>query len=589
MMYEDINRCGDSGIYGHMLRNWNFQASDAGEKPTTEFWSAIGDGSSIELDTKNGLNGANTNSLRLDVAASTTGKAGVSNEGWWGLRVQPGEKYQASFFAKSTGYTGPLNVTLETSDGTVLASAATSESLTDEFQKFEVFLESTASDVSIDNLFVVSVDSAEAAGSSIYFQVFSLFGETFEGRENGLRKDLAESMQGLNPSFFRFPGGNNLEGQTIDTRWKWNETIGPLEDRLGRMGDWSYWNTNGQGLLDYMYLCEDFKIEPILDVYAGYSLTGVSVPEGDLKPYIQEVLNELEYLTGPADSTFGSLRVADGREKPFNINYIEIGNEDWFSDTYEYRYKAFYDAITAAYPKAKIISTADQKPWDIFDDHYYSNVTEMESLFSKYDNYVRNNTAIFIGEYGTHVNGCCNGSPASLEAGLGDAIFLTGMERNADLVHMIAYAPMFKREGQEQWNPDLIHFDTETVWHTPGYYVLSEWSKNRADTILQVDHTDGEFGPLYWVVGSNKETKQVFIKVANIGDSEQTVTINLKSLAVHTEGIARVITGDSLDLENSKDKINVKPEESTFNLNSASDFEYTFSAYSATVLVLHIQ
>ncbi|KAI9276918.1 glycoside hydrolase [Phascolomyces articulosus] len=589
-MYEDINRCGDSGIYGHMLRNWNFQADDTGAAPSTEFWSVVGDGATISVDVDNGLNNVNTNSLRLDVSEST-GRAGVSNEGWWGVRVQPGEKYQASFFAKSNGYTGALNVTIETADGTVLDSAATSEPVSDKFQKFEVTLESTASDVSIDNLFVVSVDSAEAAGSSIYFQVFSLFGETFEGRENGLRKDLADSMQGLNPSFFRFPGGNNLEGQTVDTRWKWNETVGPLEERIGRMGDWSYWNTNGQGLLDYMYLCEDFNIEPVLGVYAGYSLTGVSVPEGDLEPYVQEVLNELEYLTGPAGSKYGSLRAAHGRKKPFNINYIEIGNEDWFSTTYEYRYKTFYDAITSAYPHVKIISTADQesRPWDIFDDHYYSNVSEMEGLFSKYDNYGRNGTAIFIGEYGTHVNGCCNGSPASLEAGLGDAIFLTGMERNADLVQMIAYAPMFKREGHEQWNPDLIHFDTETVWYTPAYYVLSEWSKNRADTILQVDHTDGEFGPLYWVAGSNKKTKQVFIKVANIGDTEQKVTINLKSLAVHTEGVARVITGNSLDLENSKESTTVKPEESTFKLNSANDFEYTFPAYSATVLLLHIQ
>ncbi|KAI9492335.1 glycoside hydrolase superfamily [Zychaea mexicana] len=592
LMYEDINRCGDSGIYGQMLRNWNFQADDAGAEPSVEFWSAVGDGATIEIDADNGLNDINSNSLRLEVSESSTGRAGVSNEGWWGVRVQPGETYQASFFAKADGYTGNLNVTLESTDGTVLASASTSESVSNEFQKFEVTLDSAdVSDVSIDNSFVVSVDSAQAAGASIYFQVFTLFGETFEGRENGLRKDLADSMKALNPKFFRFPGGNNLEGQYIDQRWKWNETVGPLEERIGRMGDWSYWNTNGQGLLDYMYMCEDFEMEPIVDVYAGYSLQGDSVPEDELGPFVQEALNELEYLTGSTETTYGALRASHGREEPFQVNYIQIGNEDWFSDTYDYRYRAYYDAISEKYPDAKIIATADQesRPWDIFDDHYYYNITEMIDVFSKYDNYDRNGTYIFIGEYGTHINGCCDGSPTNLEAGIGDAIFLTGMERNADIVIMVAYAPLLKREGQEQWNPDMIHFDTEKAWFTPSYYVFQEWSKSHADTILQVDHTDGEFGPLYWVAGSNKEKNQVYIKVANIGDTEQSVKINLQSLAVNTEGTARIITGDSPDLENTKESTVVKTEESTFTLNSESDFEYTFAALSATVLILDIQ
>ncbi|KAI8140019.1 glycoside hydrolase superfamily [Fennellomyces sp. T-0311] len=572
-----------------MLRNWNFQADDKGEDPSLEFWSTIGDGAAIELDTENGLNNINSNSLRLDVSEST-GRAGVANEGWWGLRVQPNEKYQASLFAKAEGYTGALNVTLESSDGAVLASATTGV-VSGEFQKFQVTLESTAEVVSINNQFVVSVDSAEAAGASIYFQVFTLFGETFEGRENGLRQDLGAAMKGLNPSFFRFPGGNNLEGQYIDTRWKWNETVGPLEERIGRMGDWSYWNTNGQGLLDYMYMCEDFGMEPILDVYAGYSLQGDSVPEDQLGPYVKEVLNELEYLTGSTDTVYGALRALHGREEPFNINYIEIGNEDWFSTTYEYRYRVFYDAITEAYPDVKIIATADQtaRSWDVFDDHFYMNVSEMTDHFDRYDNYPRNGTAIFIGEYGTHVNNCCNGSPATLEAGISDAIFLTGMERNSDFVHMVAYAPLFKRDGQEQWNPDMIHFDTETVWFTPAYYVLQEWSQNRADTILQVDNTDGDFGPLYWVAGSNKDTKKLFVKVVNNGDSEEKVSISLQSLTVKTEGVARVITGDSLDLENTKESSPVKPVESTFSLTSDSEFEYAFAARSATVLILQIE
>lgn len=437
-----------------MLRNWNFQASDNGSAPTTEFWSAIGEGASITLDNETPLNKVNKNSLRLDISSSASDRVGIANEGWWGLRVQPDEKYKASFFAKSSAYSGPLNVTLETSSGQVLASTAV-KGLSNEFQKFEVTLSPSVSKTSIDNKFVVSVDGASAQGASINFQVFTLFGETYKDRENGLRKDLAEVLMGMNPSFFRFPGGNNMEGQTIPVRWKWNETIGPLEERVGRMGDWTYWNTNGQGLLDYMYMCEDMGMEPILGVYAGYSLKGDSVPEDELEPYIQEVLNELEYLTGDSSTTYGKLRAEHGREEPFKLQYIEIGNEDFFSTTYNYRYKAYYDAIKKKYPDLKFIETTsqDERPWDIIDDHYYNNVPDMIADFDHYDNWPRNGTGVFVGEFGTNVKGCCGDSPANMQAALADAVFITGLERNADLVKMIAYAPTMKREGHEQWNP----------------------------------------------------------------------------------------------------------------------------------------
>lgn len=248
LMYEDINRCGDSGmclrmtsclsvglfepicllgIYAQMLRNWNFQANDTGGPASTEFWSVVkddGNSGSIAIDTSVGLNDANKNSLRLDVK-SGSGRVGIANEGWWGLRVQPDEAYTATFFAKSDDYNGSLNVTLESSKGEVLASSVV-HGINKNFKKYTVTLKPDVDAVSVDNRFVVSVDAGKAADASIYFQVFSLFGETYKGRENGLRVDLAEKLEGLKPNFFRFPGGNNLEGQSIPQRWKWNETIG---------------------------------------------------------------------------------------------------------------------------------------------------------------------------------------------------------------------------------------------------------------------------------------------------------------------------------------------------------------------------
>ncbi|ORY93499.1 glycoside hydrolase superfamily [Syncephalastrum racemosum] len=594
LMYEDINRCGDSGIYAQMLRNWNFQANDTGGDPSTEFWSVVkdnGSSGSIAIDTSVGLNDANKNSLRLDVK-SGSGRVGIANEGWWGLRVQPDEAYTATFFAKSDDYHGSLNVTLESSKGEVLASSVV-HGINKNFKKYTVTLKPDVDAVSTDNRFVVSVDAAKAADASIYFQVFSLFGETYKGRENGLRVDLAEKLEGLKPDFFRFPGGNNLEGQSIPQRWKWNETIGPLEDRIGRFGDWTYWNTNGQGLLDYMYMCEDMNMIPILDVYAGYSLDKSSVAEDDLEPYVQDVLNQLEYLMGDASTTYGKLRAQHGRKEPFKIPMVEIGNEDFFSTTYDYRYAKFYDAITEKYPDLIIIETAKQtsRPYDYIDDHFYVTTEEMVNNFNYYDNYARhgNGSGIFVGEFATNTAGCCGTSPANLEAALADGVFITGLERNSDFVKMIAYAPTMKRLDQEQWDPDMIHFNTETVYGAPFYYVFQMYSEYRADTILQVDADNIDYEPLYWVAGSNKEKNQIYVKVINREKDEQPVTINLKGVSVK-QGTAVVVAGDSLDDENTLDAPNkIISKKSTFDIANPNSLQYTFKPYSATVLVLDLK
>ncbi|KAI9033997.1 glycoside hydrolase superfamily [Phycomyces nitens] len=592
-MYEDINYSGDSGLYGQMLRNWNFQAGDTGGAADLSHWSVVKQNTgsaTIALDTTNALNSINKNSLRLDIkSSSTSSRVGVSNEGWWGLRVQPGEVYTATFFAKATpGYTGPLTVSIESNSGTILASASVT-GLTGAYQKFTATLKPSVTTTTITNKFVVSMATSDAVGKSVWFDVFSLFGKTYKNRENGVRSDIGEILEAVQPSFFRFPGGNNIEGQSIAQRWQWNETVGPLEERKGRFGDWSYWNTNGQGLLDYVYLCEDMNMVPVLGVYAGYSLDKSSVAEANLGPYIQQVLDELEYLMGSTSTTYGKLRAKHGHPEPIDIPYIEIGNEDFFSTTYDYRYKAFYDAIKKVYPDKKFISTGPQtsRPFDLLDDHFYLTSKEMIGLFNHYDNYARGGSDIFVGEFGTNSQGCCGASAANLDAALADAVFMTGLERNSDLVKMIAYAPLLNRDGQTQWNPDLVGFNTETVWGTPSYHVQVLWSTNRADTILQVDASNGGFGPLYWVVGSKDSTKQIFVKMVNTGSTAQTVSINLKGASVHSQGIARVVAGGLEDTNTASSPNTVNVKETVFSLTSANAFSYTFAPYSATVLLLH--
>ena len=219
-------------------------------------------------------------------------------------------------------------------------------------------LQNTVTAPNSNNSFFVTMDASEAAGRTFYFTFNSLFGETFKGRANGIRKDLGEAVYGLGPRFLRFPGGNNIEGQTIPTRWIWNETIGPLINRKGRPGDWGYWNTNGFGFLEFLEWCEDMEMEPVMAIYAGYSLDGNSYPEDEMGSVLQAALDQIEYVIGDTSTTWGAVRAANGHPEPFTLNYIELGNEDWFSGTYTYRFPILYNGIKAVYPNITLISTA---------------------------------------------------------------------------------------------------------------------------------------------------------------------------------------------------------------------------------------
>ncbi|KAG2183915.1 hypothetical protein INT44_008926, partial [Umbelopsis vinacea] len=589
-MYEDINHSGDGGIYAEMIRNRAFQMNDTGGTPDLAHYSSVnggGSSSTIHLDSAVPFNDVLTHTLRLDITqVKQGGRAGFSNEGWEGIRIQPGEKYTASFFAKSSKYTGPLTVSIESSSGTVLAKA-TVPSVSSSFKKYTIELAPSVKTTTTDNVFVISTSTTNASGS-IWFDVISLFPPTFKNRANGLRADIGQIMADTKPSFFRFPGGNNIEGINAQSRWKWNETIGPIETRPGRLGDWGYMNTDGQGLLEYLEMCEDLNMEPVLAVWAGYSLDQKSIAEADLGPYVQDSLNELEYVMGSTKTKYGALRASHGHAEPFDLKYVEIGNEDFFSTTYDYRYKAWYTAIKKAYPKLQIIATGGEtsSPMETLDDHYYQSGPAMVADYNKYDNHPRNGTTIMVGEYATNVNGCCGTSPANMQAAVADAVFASGLERNSDLVQFAAYAPTFTRDGQAQWNPDLIGFNTEQVWGTPPYYVQQMWSANRADTILQVDAANGKLGPLYWVAGSKKSTQQVFLKVANYGSSSQTASINLKGGRVHSQGVSIVLSGGVNDTNSAASPKNVVPKTSTFNIAGGNTFNFTFPAWSASVLLL---
>ena len=448
LMTEEINFSYEGGLYAELIRNRTFKADavvsrvnpdtyEAGKylpvafKPDTQprFWTAIG-GASIVLDTSNPLNEFLNVSLKLDASSATAATpAGIANGGYWGIPVKPKTVYRVSFFAKAAaGFTGPVSVSIESADGKTVFAAAEISGLTAEWKKFEAKLETKDVPACKENVFKLTTKTP----GTLWLQNVSLFPPTYKNRANGNRVDLMELLAGMKPKFLRFPGGNYLEGNAFNQRFNWKETIGPVERRPGHPSPWGYWSTDGLGLLEFAEWCEDLDMEPVLGVFAGYALGGGGVVAAGpkLEPYVQEALEEIEYLTGDPATTKWGARRADGHPKPFKLTYVEIGNEDWFdksgpdrSGSYDGRFAQFYDAIKKKYPQLKIISSCGyEQPrnlWvksrtpDLVDEHYYRNLEEMLAQSLKYDTYSRSSeTRIFCGEWATRV-----GSPTPNMAG----------------------------------------------------------------------------------------------------------------------------------------------------------------------------
>ena len=397
-----------------------------------------------------------------------------------------------------------------------------------------------------NNTFAITFDAAEAAGQTFYFDLISLFPPTFKGRKNGLRRDLAEHLMYLQPKFLRFPGGNNMEGISIDTRWQWKKNIGPLIDRPGRPGTWGYYNSDGLGYLEYLEWCEDMEIEPLLTVYAGYSLgtsdisPNQTVPQNQLQFYIDEAIEQLEYAVGSTSTKWGALRAQHGHPEPFSIKFVEIGNEDWFSDSYYWRYPLFLAALKAAYPNITYISSQATEsspanrnvnipPGGMWDLHHYETPQFFKNRFNFFDNWQEiadyPGVQIFVGEYSVlgrdRIGGIdwANGEgrfkyPTTIAA-VGEAIFALAMERNPNIVRLSSYAPLLQNFNAYQWTPNFIAFSanpSDTVLST-SYYMQSMFSRHKGTETLPIVNTKGGFDPVWWHASIDTGV------VTNLGDA----------------------------------------------------------------------
>jgi alpha-L-arabinofuranosidase len=588
LMTEDINHSGEGGLYTELIQNRSMMASST----SAVDWSAIGTGtgsSAISLDPANPLNAALTRSLRVDLTSASAGnRAGVANSGFWGIPVTASQDYTATFFAKATaGFSGRLTVDIEGVDGTVYASKTVKAPKT-EWKQYSVTLKTgKKAPTTAAARFVISAGSD--SGATLWLDNVSLFPPTYGNVANGLRTDLMTKLAALQPSFIREPGGNYLEGDSIATRFNWKNTIGPVWTRPGHMNDaWGYWSTDGLGLLEYLEWAETLGAQPVLAVYAGYSLDGEHVPLDQLGPYVQDALDEIQYATGSTSTTWGAQRAADGHPAPFALGYVEIGNEDFFDTSGSYdgangRFAQFYDAIKAAYPSLKVIATmpVTARTPDVVDEHYYQSPAWMNTHANLFDSVSRRGPKIMVGEWASQ-----EGVPTpDLNAALGDASWLTGLERNSDVVQFESYAPLLANVNSTQWNTNLIGFDALTSYGSPSYYAQAMLAQNHGDEVLPATYTGP--GGVNVVSTVDSSTGRIYVTVVNPGPTAEPISVNVSGVAsIPGTGSATVLTSaHPTDTNTLSNPANVVPSTSSVT-GLGTAFTRTFPAYSVTVLTL---
>ena len=588
LMTEEINHSYDGGLYPELIRNRAFMDNSYGPHG----WVLVEQGNALaamEIDKSTGPSQALPRSLKVTVQkADAKNQAGVANTGYWGMAVRGDESYQCSFYAKAdSGITGPVTARLVSDrTGAVLAQASV-PAISGDWQQYKLTLKTAAVPaVSAENHFELVANQP----GTLYLSLISVFPPTYHDRKDGLRPDLMDLLAAMHPKFLRLPGGNYLEGDHIPERFEWKKTIGRWVDRPTHISPWNYHSSDGMGLLEFLEWCEDLKIQPVLAVYAGYSMKQEHVDPGPaLEPYVQDALDEIEYVTGDTNTKWGAERAKDGHPEPFPLTYVEIGNEDWFDRTgsYDGRYAQFYKAIKQRYPKLQLIATTpvnSVKP-DVIDDHYYRSATEFFSDTHHYDKTDRNGPKIFVGEWATR-----EGAPTpNMGAALGDAAWMTGLERNSDLIVMASYAPLLTNinPGALQWDTDLIGYDAVKSYGSPSYYAQVIFGQHLGNEILGAQITDS--GPRFFV-SATRDAGTIHLKLVNGSSISQPIQIHLTGVS-NVKRDAQLITlrGSTPEDTNSiRDPNRIRPVTSTIH-NAGATFDHTMPAYSIQVLDIQAQ
>jgi alpha-L-arabinofuranosidase len=587
--FEEINNAGDGGMYAELIQNraFNAQASETAA-PSSDPWTlvtSVGAAGTMSLDATQPLNSVLTQSLKLTISTVAAGeRVGIANPGYSGIALAPGVSYTASLYAKAaSGFSGPLTLSLESASGTVMAQANIG-GLTSTWQKFTAVL-------SVGNLPAPTTNNRLVVSASnlgtVWLDMVSLFPPTWKGHSNGLRPDVVDLLAAMTPQFLRFPGGNYLQGSDANTYFQWQNTIGDVAQRPGHYNiAWEYWVSDGLGIDELFQLCEDLQAEPVLAIFAGYFF-GSPVPEANMAPYVQDAVDEVEYALGDASTPWGAKRVANGHPAPYNLTYVEIGNNDLIGDgsaSYlAYRFSMIHDAIKAQFPSIQFIATESvpSPTPDLVDDHYYLTVPDMTQLAHQYDATSRSGPKVMVGEYAV-----TQGNIWTLDAALSEAAAMTGFERNSDLVSMASYAPLFVNDANHDWNPDLIVLNTGAVYGTPSYYVQKMFATHVGDTLLPAV-VSGDGGALYVAASLRQSDGTVFVKVANTSATAQATAIAVAGVTCGlATATASVLTSVALTDTNSfANPTKISPVDSPVAVVGTS-LSFTFPANSVTVITL---
>lgn len=599
IFFEDINYAADGGLYAELVQNRDFEYNVADKQGrdtswnSRHSWKVKGKDASFYIDTLRPVHSNNPHYAVLHGADAT-----LVNTGFDGIAVTKGEAYTLSFFARSEKRT-KIQVRLAAGEQ-ILAQAMVEVPGNGKWSpvkaKFTVSATASAAELQLQ---------PQTAGD-VALDVVSLFPvNTFRNRPNGLRNDLATVIADIHPKFVRFPGGCVAHGDGLDNIYRWKNTIGPLEARKPMRNLWNYHQTGGLGYFEYFRFCEDIGAEPLPVQAAGVpcqnsaTLPGIGggqqggIPENEMDAYIQDILDLIEYANGDVKTTWGKKRAEAGHPQPFHLKYVGIGNEDLISDVFEARFTQIYNAVKARHPEITVVGTVGPfsegtdyvEGWDIatrlqvpvVDEHYYQPPGWFINNQDYYDRYDRSKSKVYLGEYAAHLPG----RPNNLETALAEALYLTSLERNGDVVSMASYAPLLAKDGRTQWTPDLIYFNNTTVTPTVGYEVQKLFGVNAGNQYLPSvirlsNNQDAVAKRVAISVVIDAKSGDVIVKMVNLLPVPVKAATDLRGVVTKSaKAVKTVLTGHPADK-------NARPVTGTAEVGET--FTAELPAYSLTVI-----
>lgn len=616
IFFEDINFAADGGLYAEMIKNrsFEFELPMMGWIEPNSDRHSLNKQSGIAAIMTTSENTTNPNFSRISV---NNDKGYVLiNEGFRGMGIKKDAKYNLSLkVANHSSAIKKIRVQFIDKNNSVLGETTIAPTATT-WQNYSAQLTATQTEakaqlkITFEGTGIIDVD------------MISLFPEdTWKGRKNGLRKDLVQLLDDMNPGFLRFPGGCIVEGRTLEQRYQWKKTVGDVENRTTLINRWNtefrhklvpdYFQSFGLGFFEYFLLSEDMGAEPLPILSCGIACqfnTGELVPMHELEPYVQDALDLIEFANGSIDTPWGKIRNAMGHPKPFNLKYIGVGNEQW-GPAYIERYKVFEKAIKGKYPNIIIVSGSGPFPdgdyfeygmeelkklnAEIIDEHYYRSPEWFRENAARYDSYDRNGPKIFAGEYAAHPKNVEDGPKENnWEGALSEAAFMTGLERNAEVVNLTSYAPLMAHIDAFQWAPDMIWFNNLESYGTPNYYVQKLFATNRGTDLIAITK-DGKAvsgqNDLFASAVKDIIKKEVIIKLVNTAANAQDLKIDLKGKKLSSKGVALTLKSENLtDVNSFELPKNMSPKESAVKLKG-SNLHINIPAYSVTVLIFNMK